>query len=482
MTLPRLLPRSLFSRLVLVFLGGLVLAQGLSLAIILQDRGELLSRASGMQSAQRIADIVRLLDSLGAQERPRIVAVLSSPPLRIALAAQPPAPTADAPGTATQTAMFGALLQRLLGADRALKLVVHENPVLAGAGSAGPPFTGHQGMGGPGMMRYFSAPSLSFVATVRLSDGSWASFDSRISPDSANWPYRVLLSLIILLGAVLLLALVGVRWITRPLKTLADAAEELGRDIKRPPLAETGPLEVARAAIALNTMQARLSRYLDDRTRILAAMSHDLKTPITRLRLRAELLDDPVLKQKFSRDFEELEAMVVETLDFMRGLESGEPAQRVDINALLESLQEDVRESGGRMQITGAAAAPCEARPQALKRCLSNLIDNALKYGRIAHVAVADSAERLCISVGDEGPGVPETELERVFEPFYRLENSRSRDSGGTGLGLSIARNIAEQHGGTLTLRNRAGGGLEALLLLPRRSGANRAPPVGAVT
>jgi signal transduction histidine kinase len=327
-------------------------------------------------------------------------------------------------------------------------------------------------MGGPGMMRYFSPPAPSFVASIRLADGSWASFDSRIAQDSASWPYRVLVSMGILVTAVLLLSLLGVRWITRPLKTLADAAEELGRNIDRPPLAETGPLEVARAARALNTMQSRLSRYLHDRTRILAAMSHDMKTPITRLRLRAELLEDPALKQKFSRDFEELEAMVVETLDFMRGIESGEAPQRVDINALLDSLQADVRETGNRMEIEGAALSPCEARPQALKRCLSNLIDNALKYGKVAHVTVADAADQLCIRIADEGPGVPEAELEKLFEPFYRLETSRSRESGGTGLGLSIARNIAEQHGGTLTLRNREGGGLEASLVLPRRAAA----------
>jgi signal transduction histidine kinase len=449
-------------------------AQAASLAIILQDRGELLSRASGMQSAQRIADIVTLLDSLGAAERARIVAVLSAPPLRVTLAAQAPS-GAPAAGAGAQAAIFSALLQRLLGADRSISVALHDNP----GQSSGPyqgtpghgPFMSHQGMGGPGMMRYFAPPALSFVASVRLADGSWANFDSRIAQDSVNWPYRVLLSVGILVTAVLLLSLFGVRWITRPLKTLADAAEELGRNIDRPPLAETGPLEVARAARALNTMQSRLSRYLHDRTRILAAMSHDLKTPITRLRLRAELLDDPVLKQKFSRDFEELEAMVVETLDFMRGLESGEASQRVDINALLESLQADVREAGGNMQIEGAALSPCEARPQALKRCLSNLIDNALKYGKLAHVAITDTADALCISIGDEGPGVPEAELEKVFEPFYRLEGSRSRESGGTGLGLSIARNIAEQHGGTLTLRNRAGGGLEARLALPRKAG-----------
>jgi signal transduction histidine kinase len=217
-------------------------------------------------------------------------------------------------------------------------------------------------------------------------------------------------------------------------------------------------------------MQARLSRYLRDRTRILAAMSHDLKTPITRLRLRTELLDDPQVRQKFSKDLEEMEAMVGATLDFMRGVENEERVQRVDVMALLESLQADARELGGRVEIEGTTSAPYEGRPQALKRCLTNLIDNAVKYGKSAQVALDDDPAHLRICVRDEGPGIPEAELGHVFEPFHRLESSRSRDSGGTGLGLSIARNIAELHGGTLVLRNLPGGGLEAILTLPHRA------------
>ena len=468
----RLLPRSLFSRLVLVFILGLIVAQSISLAIILQDRGELLSQASGMQSAQRIADIVRLLDTQAPAERGRMVAVLSSSALRISLGTTPPS---SAPvGGGAQSALFGAFLQRLLGDQRAIHIAVEESATT----DSGPPFMGHPGMGGPGMqpgangprmMRYFASPAFSILAQVRLDDGAWVTFDSRVPPQTANWPYRALLGVLIMLACVILLALFGVRWVTRPLQGFADAAEEIGRNIDRPPLPETGPVEVARAARALNTMQSRLARYLHDRTRILAAMSHDLKTPITRLRLRAELLDDPVLREKFSHDLAALEAMVLETLDFMRGLESGEARQQVDINALLESLQADAREVGGHMEITGAAASSYECRPQALKRALSNLIDNAIKYGKVAHVAVDDSAKSLCISIGDEGPGIPEAELDRVFEPFYRLESSRSRESGGTGLGLSIARNIIEQQGGSLALRNRPIEGLEARLVLPRK-------------
>jgi len=274
----------------------------------------------------------------------------------------------------------------------------------------------------------------------------------------------------VLLAAVLSLSLVAVRWVTRPLHVLAAAADELGRDIHRPPLPEQGPLEVRRAAHAFNTMQTRLVRYIQDRSRILAAMSHDLKTPITRLRLRAELLEDEDLRQRFEKDLLEMEAMVSQTLDFMRGLDSREAMQAIDIMALLESLQADYQEMGRSVSIQGRTSQPVNGMPLLLKRCIANLFDNAILYGKRARVQVEEGAAELIIRIGDEGPGLPEEELEKVFEPFYRLESSRNRETGGTGLGLSIARNIALAHGGELHLRNSPQGGLEALLSLPRVS------------
>jgi signal transduction histidine kinase len=283
-----------------------------------------------------------------------------------------------------------------------------------------------------------------------------------------TWPYRLLVSIAVLLIAVVAVSLVAVRWATRPLNALADAAGELGKNINRPPLPEKGPEEVRRAAQAFNTMQARLIGYIRERTALLAAMSHDLKTPITRLRLRSELLEDPQQRVKFIRDLDEMEAMVRDTLAFLGGLESGEPVKPVDTMALLESLQADMVEMGGTVSIGGVAKAPFPGRPQALKRCLANLLENAVKYGKSARVIVDDDDTRLEIRIQDEGPGLPQAELEKVFEPFYRVEGSRSRETGGTGLGLTIAKSVAEAHGGSLVLRNRTEGGLEAVLALPR--------------
>lgn len=474
----RLMPRSLFARMVLILMGGLVCAQLLSFAIYWRERGEFALRAMGTRSVQRIADVVKLLDSMAPAERVRIVNVLDSPPLRIALDVPPVTPAAADGERAARAAQFAAALRRLLGEDRAIVVQVSDALPL---GPAVPLMKGDPGRmmggpaGGPGMMGGKGMPDpyhagmsgIAFLMQTRLADGTLVTFDSRPPAEVTNWPYRLLVSLGVLLAAVIAVTLIAVRWVTRPLKTLAQAAENLGEDIHRPPLDESGPVEVSRAARAFNTMQERLAKFIRDRTRILAAMSHDLKTPITRLRLRTELLDNPELRAKFAKDLEEMESLVATTLDFMRGLDNRE-THPVDVMALLESLQEDAREVGGEVRIEGSARAPFPANPQTLKRCLGNLIDNAIKYGKSATLAVEDAADALRIRIRDRGPGIPEAELERVFEPFQRLEASRSRDTGGTGLGLSIARNIARAHGGELTLHNLAAGGLEATLTLPR--------------
>jgi signal transduction histidine kinase len=481
----RLLPQSLFARMMLVLLGGLVVAQLLSFAIHWRERGEFIMRSTGMRSAQRIGDIVRLLDSIAPAERGRIVSVLSSPPLRIALDAPPLMPQVGDAEKEDQAAQFTIALKRVLGDDFPLVVQVTDAAprltpgpgygagpgMMGGRGKWGPDARGpgsfEPGSAGPAMRRY---AGVLFIVQARLKDGVLVTFDSRQPQESVSWPYRLLLSLAVLLAAVIAVTLFAVRWVTRPLKTLAEAAQSLGEDIHRLPLDEGGPLEVSRAARAFNTMQQKLVKFISDRTRIFTAMSHDLKTPITRLRLRAELLDDAELRAKFVTDLQEMEAMVSAALDFMRGVDQHETAQPVDVMALLESLQADAREVGSDVRIEGAAQAPYRGHAQTLKRCVGNLIDNAVKYGQRATIVVADSPAELSISVRDEGPGIPAPELERVFEPFHRLEASRNRATGGSGLGLTIARNIAHAHGGELILRNRPAGGLEAALTLPRRA------------
>jgi signal transduction histidine kinase len=463
----RLLPRSLFGRLMLVLVSGLIIALLFSTAINLQERDSLLLRASGMHPAQRIADIVKLLDSLGPAERNRIVGIFSVPPLIVSLDRQPERGSFESTGGA-HAAMFSAMLRSALGDDRPIRVTMRGTPpewippVMQERGAhpmAGP-------MGPPDMHR-FAAGGISFLTHVRLQDGTWATFDTQITPETASLPGRLLLTLATLLAAVLLVSYIAVRWVTRPLHVLASAADELGRNINRPPLAESGPAEVARAAHAFNAMQARLVHFIEERTRILAAMSHDLKTPITRMRLRAELLEDDMLREKFESDLLEMQAMVTQALDFMRGLSNGQPEQPVDVMALLETLKAENAAMGRKVTIVGSVATPFRGVPQLLKRCIGNLIDNAVLYGMEAEVDVAETPAELTLRIRDHGPGMPISELESVFEPFYRLEGSRNRETGGTGLGLSIARDIARAHGGDVRLRNHESGGLEAVLALP---------------
>ena len=468
----RLVPRSLFGRLVLILLGGLIFAQLATAYINLAERDQLLYRAGGMRLAQQIADIVKLLDSLPVDERRRVVAVFNAPPLAVSLDRPRIAPGKASAESDFQQSMFTTVLRYTLGDDTEVNVVRPEGTPesLRPAPRGGPPdMPMMQGRGwGRGMGQGFAPGGTFFTVQIALRDGTWVTFDSHLSPQATGVPLRLALTLLILLGTVIVLSLIAVRWVTGPLAALATAAEKLGEDINRPPLPETGPSEAQRAARAFNTMQRRLSRFIADRTRIFTAMSHDLKTPITRLRLRAEMLEDEALRAKFAKDLDEMESMVAQTLDFLRDASTQEAVQRIDAMALFESLQADYQDTGGRIEIQGSVAQPYPGRPLALRRCLTNLVDNAIRYGGNATIKVEDSADRLSIRILDDGPGIPEQELEQAFAPFFRGEASRSRDTGGTGLGLGIARNIARAHGGDLVLRNRPEGGLEAILTLPR--------------
>ncbi len=232
---------------------------------------------------------------------------------------------------------------------------------------------------------------------------------------------------------------------------------------------EEGSEEIRAAARAFNQMQQKLQKFISERTRMLAAISHDLKTPITRMRLRSEQVDDDALREKFQQDLQEMEELVTGTLAFMRHLEVEKAErQQLDLAALLESIVDDRTDAGLQLSLSGAAAAPIAAYPQSIKRCIENLVDNALKYGGAVRIALAQTPTETRVMVSDNGPGIPDSELEKVFEPFYRLDASRNRDTGGSGLGLSISRSIARAHGGDVLLRNLAPHGLEATLLLPR--------------
>lgn len=286
-------------------------------------------------------------------------------------------------------------------------------------------------------------------------------------PPRQGFPVGLVLDIGIRLAALMTAAWVGARWLSQPIGRLAAAARDLGQNIHRPPLPETGTTECREASRVFNQMQARICQQLDERDRFVAAVSHDLRTPLTRLRLRAENLADPQERHLLGRDIAEMNAMITATLDYLGNAASIEQTAWLDVQSLVESLADDQQACGQKVSVQGNAD-PLPAQAGALRRCLDNLVGNAIRYGGSAEITLADTGGAVTIAVRDHGPGLPEAELERVFAPFYRVENSRNRHSGGVGLGLSIAHDIVQRHGGELRLQNALDGGLCALVKLPR--------------
>jgi signal transduction histidine kinase len=305
-------------------------------------------------------------------------------------------------------------------------------------------------------------------ATMWLHLGGRALLILRGDFQAAGVPARFWIHLALTLTTVMAASVIAVRMVTRPMRRLAEAAEAFGRDLDAPAVPEEGPTEARRAAEAFNRMQERLRRLIAERSRALAAVSHDLRTPLTRLRFRAELVENETLRDQFNADIDLMQVMVEGTLDYLRGLRENAPLQSIDVAALLTSLVADEQALGRPVTMAEVDAAPYPGRLSALKRAIANLIDNAVKYGREARLSVIDDRAELQLLVEDRGSGIAEADLDRVVEPYVRLDASRSHETGGVGLGLAIARDTARLHGGDLRLENRPGGGLRATLVLPR--------------
>jgi signal transduction histidine kinase len=305
-------------------------------------------------------------------------------------------------------------------------------------------------------------------ASLQLADGSWLNFAVLTARPEPLWSSRLLLSNTVMAVAVIALSVWAVRRATKPLAAFSQAAERLGADVDAPPVAEDGPGEVSQLARAFNGMQRRLRAFVQDRTQMLAAISHDLRTPITRLRLRADFVEDEDQRRKMLADLEQMETMIAATLAFAREDANEEPRKPFDLAVLLQDLCDAVADGGGAAAYRGAPTVTYRGRPVALKRVFANLVDNAVKYGGAADVTLTLAEDRVTVTVDDDGPGIPADRMEQVFAPFYRLESSRSRDTGGVGLGLASVRSIVRAHGGEVLLANREEGGLRVTVDLPR--------------
>lgn len=462
----RLLPRTLFGQIALASFVVLLVVQLAGLWLLVDDRGRLHYKLLAEYAAQRMAGIASVLDEEDADERPALVRALSVQPTTLSLD-EPWATTP--PDDSEQARAFVAEARRRLARplDVQVLSLASIDPQLAGL--PGPPGSRRTDSVREGRPPLFVQ---TYVAQVRLHDGEVVSFRHMLPVPSTGLPYR-LIALLALLGlSTTLLSVWAVRRLTRPLASFAQAANGFARDLAQPPLPESGPQEVQLAAAAFNAMQRDIRRLVDTRAQALSAVSHDLRLPITRLRLRLEGKLPPDLRDAVDRDLGEMDAMIGDTLDFLRAGSNAEPAVAVNLDALLDSVVEDMEELGAHIARSGRSSGPIQARPHALRRCLANLLDNARCYGggEIA-LAVAEDDGVLRITIRDHGPGIPAADLDKVFEPYFRLEGSRARHTGGVGLGLPIARAIAEQHGGSLVLHSAPGEGVRAVLSLPRASG-----------
>ncbi|MDQ0074026.1 signal transduction histidine kinase [Variovorax boronicumulans] len=432
--LRRLVPRSLFSRVTLIIVVGLAIAQLLTFAAIRYERDMAMRELMMIGIERDIASSVAILDRLPAAERPAWLEKLERRNYRFVLGGM-------AEGVAPQSLLSQQFATAIVDAMRPFEIV---------------------------KVGQVARPPEGLQIQVRLNDGSSVVVHAmRVGMPVSSWVMWVLVIQLLVLAVC---AWFAVRLVTRPLAELAAAADDLGPDLKAQKLAEEGPTEVAHAARAFNAMQQRIGGYMSERVEILAAISHDLQTPITRMRLRTEMMDDEHDRTKFRQDLDAMNSLVREGVTYARTLHGAtEPPLRMDADALLESMLADYEDAGKTVHLEGKAGTPIVGRPNAMRRIVMNLIDNALIFGSDVRVRVQPGDGQLAIAVVDNGPGIPPDELDAVLKPFYRVESSRNRSTGGTGLGLAIAHQLAMAMGSELKLQNRPEGGLEARLTMPTR-------------
>ncbi|SEO18724.1 Signal transduction histidine kinase [Pseudorhodobacter antarcticus] len=455
--LRRLLPQSLGGQLLAMLLLALAITQGLGLLLLTDERNRAVRAALGLEAAGRAANVALLLDDAPLGLRPSILRSADSPLVRFTVG-----PEAEAPHDSSDANFVLGQIRQILGDPaRDIRADVHALVL--------PPIPMPEGM--PATMRPMHEAMMAgrtdpieMTLSIQLAGGEWLNVRTMFHRPGLQLSPQALLPLLLMVLAVVLVAWWTARRVVGPMRVLAIGADRLGRGLDTEPLPMTGPSEVRDTTRAFNQMKDRLTRFVNERTHMLAALSHDLRSPLTAMRLRIEMLEETEDSIRLKALVEEMQAMVEATLEFARGVAKTEPTATVDITALLGDL---VSDTGGCASLAPTGPIYATIRPQALNRALRNLIDNAVRYGGIANVTLAQTPGTTVISIADTGPGLPDDQLEEVFEPFVRFEQSRSRDTGGVGLGLAIARTIIQAHGGTVTLCNTPDGGLEAVVRLP---------------
>ena len=466
-------PRTLAGRVLLIIFAGLVVAHVASFTFYEVERARTIDRFAANDIAARIVEFARApADSVSAGPR-------GGPRLRVRWQVVSSVGEAQ-PGGTEPSATFAGELRRLLaenlGADPVAWISMRDAtrtrpegarsdgprspPPAFGRGPGSMPGPGPVGPGG------FERTAKLVTVALRLPDDRQVLAETMLYQPSLQIPTEAWISIVLVFVVTAIFSIWAGRLAVQPVRMLADAADRLSRNIGEPPLPEKGVAEIRAATRAFNRMQDRLRRHVNSRALAFAAVSHDMRTPLTRMRLRLESLSGEV-KEKLAGDLDEIEALTRSVLEVTRELASEEEIVRVDVNALVRRLATDYAPLGQLLEVAGNAA-PIMTRPVALRRALANLVDNAFKYGKEVAVRIEDSRDTLRLSVCDRGPGIPAEDLEKVLHPFYRVESSRNRETGGAGLGLAITKDIVEGLGGEIHLENRLDGGLRATLALPR--------------
>ena len=441
--LGRLWPNSLAGRVALVLAGGLLALLVAAVGFDWHDRRNERFQFYVSAVVERIVAVVEELEATPEAERARLARLVNSRRFNVHVSETKPA----------LQPLPWHIPDSMRGQVRAYLAQLGDRPVSLGYLGPWNDDSEHR------------SPRL--LVAVGLKDGNWALF--RVSSPHPR-PSRGF-GFVAALGFVVLVIVLASAWaahrMTRPLRQFAAAADNLGLDVRSPQLEERGSRELRRATRAFNTMQERIRRLVDDRTMMLAAISHDLKTALTRLRLRAEFIEDEEQQAKALADLDEMQSMLEATLSFARDDAAEEHPTPLNLASMLQSLCADLADAGHEVSYDGPDRLSTRGRPVALRRAFANLIDNAVRYGGGAEVGLAGDADGVTVSIADRGPGIPAERREDVFRPFFRLESSRSRETGGTGLGLAVARSIVHRHGGEIALADREGGGTLVNVSLP---------------
>jgi signal transduction histidine kinase len=461
-------PKTLASQLVILLLIAIFAAQALSIAIFRDERRIAMVAAARDNLLARAVSVAELLEDTPATLQDRVLDASSS---RFAVFWVGDTPLAAEPGKTRFEQRLQGYITGQLSNGQTVHVNIHADEKRGPRQKADNQHYKQSWRNVPkherpkNLRKIMNKPE-DLSLSIQMADGRWLNVaTSYRPPPGALIPLLVQLALTALASVVIIgLAL---RRVTRPLKELAVSAEKFGRGEELEPLRPSGPSEVRALTSSFNEMQDRLTRFVRDHTRMLAAISHDLRTPITSLRIRAEFIDDDENREKIIETLEEMAAMTEATLRFAKDEAHAEDAEITDLGAMLESLAGDQQDMGQDCTVQVAGDITLSCRPVALKRALRNLIENGIRYGDTVSVRAERAADTVIIRVADNGPGIPEDRQQDVFEPFVRLEESRSEETGGIGLGLAICRSIIHAHGGTIALRNLDTGGLEAEVRLP---------------